>query len=30
MLREGIPTILTENVRDFAGIDGITAINPFL
>jgi predicted nucleic acid-binding protein len=29
MLREGIPTLLTENVKDFAGIDGITAINPF-
>lgn len=29
MLREGIPTIITENVRDFAGIEGIKAINPF-
>jgi predicted nucleic acid-binding protein len=29
MLREGIATILTENVKDFANIDGITAINPF-
>lgn len=29
MLRENIPTILTENVKDFTGIAGITAINPF-
>jgi predicted nucleic acid-binding protein len=29
MLREGIPTIITENVKDFAGIKGIKAINPF-
>lgn len=29
MLREGIPTIITENVKDFAGIEGIKAINPF-
>lgn len=29
MLREGIPTIITENVKDFAGIEGIRAINPF-
>jgi len=29
MLREGIPVILTENDGDFAGIDGITALNPF-
>ncbi len=30
MLREGIPTILTENVKDFLSIQGITAHNPFL
>jgi predicted nucleic acid-binding protein len=30
MHRENIPTILTENDRDFAGIEGITAINPFV
>lgn len=29
MLREKIPTIITENVKDFSGIDGIKAINPF-
>lgn len=29
MLLEDIPVILTENVADFSGIDGITAINPF-
>jgi predicted nucleic acid-binding protein len=29
MLREGIPVILTENDGDFAGIEGITALNPF-
>lgn len=29
MLREGIPTILTENVKDFLSIQGITAHNPF-
>lgn len=29
MIREGIPVILTENVSDFRGIEGITAINPF-
>lgn len=29
MLREGIPTIITENVKEFAGIEGIKAINPF-
>jgi predicted nucleic acid-binding protein len=28
-LREKIPIILTENVKDFIAIDGITAINPF-
>ncbi len=29
MKREGIPTILTENVKDFSGVAGITPINPF-
>ena len=29
MIRENIPTILTENVSDFTGIEGITPINPF-
>ena len=29
MLHENIPTILTENRKDFATIPGITAINPF-
>ena len=29
MLREGIPVILTENTRDFSGIQGISALNPF-
>ena len=29
MIREKIPVILTENVADFSGIDGITPINPF-
>jgi predicted nucleic acid-binding protein len=29
IIREGIPIILTENVRDFAGIEGITALDPF-
>lgn len=29
MLREAIPVILTENVRDFAGIQGVTPVNPF-
>lgn len=29
MLRENIPVILTENARDFMGIDGITPLNPF-
>lgn len=29
MLREGIPVILTENAKDFSGIDGITPFNPF-
>jgi predicted nucleic acid-binding protein len=30
MLLEDIPTILTENVSDFAAIEGITPINPFV
>lgn len=30
MLREKIPFILTENVKDFLSIDGITPINPFV
>lgn len=29
MIREGIPVILTENVKDFSGIKGITPMNPF-
>lgn len=29
MLRENIPVILTENVGDFTGIDGVTPVNPF-
>lgn len=29
MLREGIPHILTENVKDFSSIPGITPHNPF-
>ena len=29
MHREGIPVILTENTKDFWGIEGITALNPF-
>lgn len=29
MIREKIPVILTENVADFTGIDGITPVNPF-
>jgi hypothetical protein len=29
MIRENIPVILTENVADFAAIDGITPIDPF-
>lgn len=29
MIRENIPVILTENVADFMGIDGVTPINPF-
>jgi predicted nucleic acid-binding protein len=30
MIREGIPVILTENVKDFVGVDGITPLNPFV
>lgn len=29
MIREGIPVILTENAKDFAGIEGITPLDPF-
>jgi predicted nucleic acid-binding protein len=29
MLREGIPVILSENAKDFSGIEGITPVNPF-
>ncbi|MDL5052349.1 PIN domain-containing protein [Oscillatoria laete-virens NRMC-F 0139] len=29
MIREEIPIILTENVKDFSGIKGIQPINPF-
>lgn len=29
MIRERIPLIFTENDKDFAGIEGITALNPF-
>ena len=29
MIREAIPVILTENVSDFQGIDGVIPINPF-
>jgi predicted nucleic acid-binding protein len=29
MIREDIPVILTENNKDFSGIEGITPINPF-
>ncbi len=29
MIRENIPVILTENVKDFKGIKGIKPINPF-
>ncbi|MCC5788338.1 MAG: PIN domain-containing protein [Opitutales bacterium] len=29
MISENISTILTENVSDFSGIEGLTAINPF-
>jgi predicted nucleic acid-binding protein len=30
MLDNGVRTIYTENVRDFEGIEGIEAINPFI
>ena len=30
MIREGIPVILTENEKDFVGMDGITPLNPFV
>jgi len=30
MIREKIPTILTENTKDFLGIKGIQAVNPYL
>jgi predicted nucleic acid-binding protein len=29
MIRESIPLILTENVKDFSGIEGLTPLNPF-
>jgi len=29
-LSNGIATILTENIKDFAGIPGLTAVNPFI
>ncbi len=29
MLREGIPLLLTENVKDFSGIEGVTPLSPF-
>lgn len=29
MIRESIPVIITENAKDFAGIEGVTAFNPF-
>jgi predicted nucleic acid-binding protein len=29
MIRESIPVILTENVKDFTGIEGIAALDPF-
>jgi len=29
MVRESIPVIITENVKDFAGVEGVTAFNPF-
>lgn len=28
MIREAIPTILTEHISDFSGIHGINAMNP--
>jgi len=30
MLREEIPYIVTENVKDFEFIEGITPVNPFV
>lgn len=30
MLRTAIPLIVTENVKDFLSIDGITPVNPFV
>lgn len=30
MLEEGIDTVLTENSKDFEGIEGIRVVNPFL
>jgi predicted nucleic acid-binding protein len=29
MIRERIPVILTENAKDFLGIEGVTPLNPF-
>ncbi|PAW72345.1 MAG: hypothetical protein B9S38_05405 [Verrucomicrobiia bacterium Tous-C4TDCM] len=29
MIRESIPVIITENVKDFTGVEGVTGINPF-
>lgn len=29
MILEGIPIIITENIRDFDSIEEITAFNPF-
>ncbi len=29
MIRESIPIILTENAKDFLGIEGVTPLNPF-
>jgi predicted nucleic acid-binding protein len=29
MLDNGVRTIYTENIRDFAGLEGIEAVNPF-
>jgi hypothetical protein len=29
MIREGIPIILTENVKDFSDIGDVTPLNPF-
>ncbi len=30
MIREGIPVIVTENAKDFIGIEGIGPLNPFV